>query len=366
MSNLEINNAQVSDLTNKQEDYSVPSAKTDGSDGQKEKRHFNNNWTKYLGYYVLIPELKRAIDIISTWAIGKGWEADDDTTEVLRSIRGIGSDSFDTVLENQVRTMFINGDSYAEIIRDEDGELINLKPIAPDTMVIISNKQGMIERFEQINQVDDKLPPQKFDTEQIFHLSRNRIANSILGQSIIKELEFIILARNEAMADWKKVMHRNVNPVRIWHLDTDVQADVDRFVAKIESTINNVENVFVPRGNVEVEISSVAPNASLNGIPWIRELNSYFYEATGVPEIVAGSGKQFTDASSKIKYLVWQQSVEEIQLYVEEQVGLQLGMEINLVFPASLEQGIVQEQQKEGQLQASRPNDVIAELEGVT
>ncbi len=366
MVNLTIENAQVSDLKNTQENYSVPPATTDGADGQKRKRNFNDKWPIYFGYYTIIPELKRAIDIISTWAIGKGYEADADTTEILRGIKGIGNDSFNTILENMIRTMYTNGDSYAEIVRDDDGELINLKPIAPQTMVIISNQKGTIEEFEQINQVDEKLPGKTFKTEDIFHLSRNRVADSILGQSIIKELEFIIKARNEAMTDWQKVMHRNVNPVRIWHLDTDVKAEVEEFTRKIESTITNVENIFVPRGNVEVEISSVAPNASLNGIPWIRELNNYFFEATGVPEIVAGSGKQFTDASSKIKYLVWQQSVEEIQLYVEEQVGLQLGMEINLLFPASLEKGILQEQQKEGELVAARPNDMTAELEGAT
>ena len=366
MAELNINQTAVSDLTNRQEDFSVAPAVTDGATGQKETRHINTHWTKYFGYYDEIAELKRAIDIISTWAIGKGYESDIETKEILTGINGIGNDSFNIILENLTRVMFINGDSFAEIIRDDDGELINLKPLPPETIVIISNEQGMIVRYEQVSKVKEKIGVKKFAKDEIFHLSRNRVADSITGQSIIKELEETILARNEAIKDWRKVMHRNVNPVRIWHLDSDDETKVKEFVRKVESTITGAENIFVPRGNVEVEVSSVAPNATLNGIPWIRELSGYFFEASGIPEIIVSSGKQFTDASSKIKYLVWEQSVEQIQLYIEEQVGIQLGIEINLVFPASLEKGILQEQQKEGELVGARPNDTLAELEGAT
>ncbi len=368
MAQLNLANAATSDLENRQTDFSVPPAYTDSSEGQKKGRHNSGKWQQYYGYYNKIPELKRAIDIIATWSIGKGYISDPETTEILDSIRGYGNDSFNTILENAIRTMWINGDSFCEIIRDkETGELINLKPLPPESIIIISNEKGIIIGYEQVS----KLPEGtkvigKYTPEKIFHLARNRVADSILGQSIITELEVIILSRNEAIADWKKVMHRNVNPVRIWHIDSDDPTQISTIKSKIENSIKDAENIFVPRGNIEVEISSIAPSSSLNGIPWIRELNSYFYEAVGVPEIVAGTGKQFTDASSKIKYLVWQQSVEESQLYIEEQVGLQLGIAIDLVFPASLERGILQEQVKEGQLIAASPNDTTAELEGAT
>ena len=367
MAETDIRQTTTTSLASTQKDFSVSPVSTDAATGQKEYVWSNTKWTQYFGYYQQIPELKRAIDIIATWSIGKGYKSDPETTEILDSIMGAGNDSFNTILENMVRVMFINGDSFAEIIRDpETGMLVNLKTLDPSSISIITNSKGRIIRYEQTFKTPENTNILKFKSNEIFHLSRNRVADEIVGQSIIKELEVIILARNEAIADWKKVMHRNINPVRLWHIDDDDPGRIEAFKAKVETAVKDAENIFIPRGNVEVEVSSIAPNATLNGIPWIRELNSYFFEATGIPEIVAGSGKQFTDTSSKVKYLVWQQSVEEEQLFLEEQVGLQLGIAIKLIFPASLERGILQEQSKEGTLVAAQPNDVIAELEGAT
>ncbi|HEC66135.1 MAG TPA: phage portal protein [bacterium] len=371
MAQTEISEAKVSNLEGTQTNFSVAPATLDTAEAQEFTTYLNTDFIKYLGYYRIIPELKRAIDIVATWTIGKGFETDPEARQILDGIRGNGLDSFNTILENMMRMMFINGDSYAEIIRDsETGMLINLKPLDPQNIQIVANQKGMIVRYELLSRIgqhgkrDGKA--QHLKPEQVLHFSRNRMGSEIHGQSIVTALEKIILSRNEAIDDWKVVLHRNVSPARIWHLDTDKAEEVSEFITKIEKALKNKENIFIPQGNVEVEISSVSPNSTLNAMSWIRELNNYFYEASGIPEIIAGSGRQFTDASSKIKYLAWQQTIEEEQLFVEEQVGLQLGIEINLIFPASLEKGVLQEQQKEGQLQAGRPNDVIAELEGAT
>jgi len=57
----------------------------------------------------------------------KGFKADEETTMLLDSIKGFGVDTFNTILENAMRTMLIGGNFYAEIIRDEEGVLTNLK-----------------------------------------------------------------------------------------------------------------------------------------------------------------------------------------------------------------------------------------------
>ena len=46
--------------------------------------------------------------------------------------------------------------------------------------------------------------------EEIFHLSRNRIADEIHGTSLIDILEWIVTAKEEAERDYKTLMHRNV------------------------------------------------------------------------------------------------------------------------------------------------------------
>ncbi len=354
---------------NTQVDYSVPSETTDAAGDSKETRWQSEDWPKNLGYYKKIPELKVAIDTKATWTLGAGFEADAQTELVLLSIKGNGKDSFNSILKNMVRTYTIDGDSFAEIIRDEVGMFINLKPLNPDTIVIVQNQQGRIIRYEQTNKV--KKPNTKFEPEEIFHLSRERIADEMHGISVVPSVQWIIDARNEAMNDYKRVMHRNVEPLWIFHLDTDDTTEVATFKTKYNSARKDGENLFIPKGTVEPEVVGVPPNANLNPITWINQLNDYFFQAVNVPQIIIGNAKEFTDASGKIVYLAYEQSVKAEQLYVEEQVLGQLNLEIHLTFPASLQNDAisntpteVDKVEEEAQEPANQPNDTTVEQEG--
>ena len=111
---------------------------------------------------------------------------------------------------------------------------------------------------------------------------------------------------------------------------------------------------------VEVEQIATAPNSTLNPLPWIDSLNDYFYEVAGVPKVIIGGSKAFTEASAKIAYLAFQQTTEEDQLFIEEQVLLQLGLEIELEFPASLENELISDNNKDATNGAAQPNEVTA------
>lgn len=363
-----ITSADYSDMTNVVKDYSVSAMNIDGVSDLEETYYDNSNWSQYLGYYKTIPELQISIDAKATWTVGKGFIADDTTTMILDTIRGWGKDTFNTILENMIRTYHIAGDAFAEIIKDEEGVLINLKPLDPGSIRIVVNKQGKIKRYEQISKIrgtKNKI----FNTEDIFHLARNRVADEIHGVSIIKAVENIILMRNEAMSDFKRVLHRNISPLIIWNLDTDDPAKVAEFKTKTDKATSLGENLYIPKGSVEPNIISTAPNATLNPLPWIETLNSYFYQAVGVPDIITGSSKVLTEASAKIAYLAFQQTIEEEQLFIEENVLSQLNLLIQLEFPASLENEMLSDKPKVEnrgieQEQASQPNDTTAEMEG--
>jgi len=344
MPETRINSAIASE--NKQVDYSVDSATTDGPTGQKEFEWINTHFEEWFGYYKKIPELSSVIDAKATWTVGKGFKADPETTFVLDSLQGFGKDTFNTILENMIRTYNIGGDSYCEIIRDEEENIINLKPLDPSTMKHVSNKQGMIIRFEQISKL--KYPPKKFKPKEIFYLPRNRVADEIHGQSIIEKLIDIILKKNEAMDDYKKVLHRNVAPLWIFHLDTDDPTEISKFKTKYDKARKDGENMYIPKDVVVPEMVSVAANAVMNPISWIESLDAKFYEAAQVPKIIVGGGGGFTEAAVKIAYLAFQQTIEEEQLFIEEQVGIQLGMEIELEFPASLENELLSDNAKDG------------------
>ena len=129
--------------------------------------------------------------------------------------------------------------------------------------------------------------------------------------------------------------------------------------------------MFVPKGVVVPELISTATNASLNPLAWIAQLNDYFFQVVNVPQIIMGNAKAFTDASVKIVYLSYEQSVKGDQLYLEEETLLQLNIEIEWTFPASLQNEAISDTPTETDLveeepieEATQQNDTTEELEG--
>ena len=370
MPETDISKSIASDLAGAMVNFYVSSQTTDAAGDQKETEWISTTWNQNLGYYKTIPELKTAIDTKANWTIGAGIEADEVTTMQLMTIKGNGKDTFSSILKNAIKVKTIDGDSYAEIIIDKFNTFINLKPLAPDSIRSVWNAQGRIKRYEQINKLTKKAI-KTYKPEEIFHLSRERIADEIHGISVIPAVEWIILARNEAMNDWKRVLHRNVDPLWIFHLDTDDTTQIAAFKTKMDNARKGGENMYIPKGAVVPELVATATNASLNPLAWINQLNDYFFQAVNVPQIIIGNAKEFTDASGKIVYLSYEQSVKAEQLYIEEQVLAQLNIEIALTFPASLQNDTISNTPNETTTveeepieQSAQPNDTKETLPG--
>jgi len=150
MPDTRIDAAVATDNESSFTDYSVDAQHTDGVSDEGLTRYTVKNWNQNLGYYKEIPELRAVIDARAGWTNGKGFQADPTTTMILDTIKGFGKDSFNTILENMNRTADIAGDSFAEIIRDKEGNLINIKPLDPSTIVIVAEKTGIIKNYEKI------------------------------------------------------------------------------------------------------------------------------------------------------------------------------------------------------------------------
>ncbi len=341
--------------------FEVDSAKTDGPFDQKETKWEDENWEDYFGYYTddKIPEITAVIDAKATWTVGKGFKADEETTMLLDSIKGFGVDTFNTILENAMRTMLIGGNFYAEIIRDEEGVLTNLKPLDSGVMSNIVDGAGVIKRFEQKSKVAGK-KPRRLEPEKVFYLARNRVADEIHGRGIIQKLKRIMDMKNRAMNDWDRVLHHNIDPMIAYKLDTQDTTKIAAFKAKVDAAKGKGDNMYIPQGSVEFEIISLAPNANLSPMSWIEYLDNLLYQTAGVPKIVVGGSSEFTEKASSIVYLAFQQSVEEEQLYIEEQVLAQLNLVIELEFPVSLENELLSDEKKDPDPTTVQPNETTA------
>ncbi len=366
MPQTDIDGAVASDLQNVLEDFKVVTEVTDAAQGSEDYKWMMSDWPEHLGYYKNIPELKTAINTKVLWTIGAGFEANEETKLLLMRMKGSGKSTFNSIISNQQRVSILAGDSFAEIIRDENGVLANLKPLDPSSMQIISTGKGIIKGYAQINKIRETIRP--FEPDEIFHLSRDRIADEIHGTSVIPAVKWIIDARNEAMNDWRKVLHRNLRPFIIWHLDTDDQTEIAAFKTKTDKASADNENIYIPKGTVVPEIVTPLQNNATNPLTWVQQLNDYFFQVVNMPQIIVGNAKAFTDASGKIVYLAYEQGVKGDQLYIEEQVLNQLNVEIKLTFPASLQNELISDQpmelEEEEQEPAAQPNDTTEEIEG--
>lgn len=367
MVEVDIGETIASDLASAITDFDVTAQDTDAAGDQKEYTWQTTTWSESLGYYKTIPEFKVAVDTKVNWTIGAGFTADEPTVILLGNIKGNGKDSFNSILKNAIKVKTIDMDSFAEIIYDEDKVIANIKPLDPSSMRIVHNDKGRIIRYEQVSKT--KEVEKKFQPNEIFHLSNERVADEIHGVRILDSVKWIIKARNEAMTDMKKLMHRHVIPRFKYELDTDDTSKIAAFKTKEDAATAAGENIYIPMNAVKHEIIAVPPNATLNPLTWIDKLNDYFFQAVNVPQIIIGNAKEFTDASGKIVYLAYEQCVKAEQLYIEEQVLGQLNLAIQLTFPASLQNELVSDQpstelEEEPIEKAVQPNDTTAELEG--
>jgi len=347
MAKLDFSSAVSTDMENKVVDASVATLSTEGVSDQKETEYVNSEWTQQWGYFNAHPELKSAILMKTTWDVGKGYTADPETSVILDHISGMGKDTFEDVLFNADLVRYVGRDSFAEIIRAEDGTLLNLKPLDPSSISIIIDGKGIIKRYEQFN----KLGPKKeaihtFKPDEIFHLSNNRLADQMHGISVIESLDKTLLAEIESFEDVKKVMHRQAKPFIIFKIKSDDPDKIDPLIAKVDAIRNKGEDLFIPDDENILSYEVVQVNVGEIILAWRQEITNKFYRALGMPLVLFGA-QGSTESGSKMEYTAHEQVFEREQRYLERQVWNQLGLKIDLVSPVSLIENLQTDERKD-------------------
>lgn len=354
-----LSSTTTSNLTTTVTDVTVTPMNTDGATGQDEYTWQNTKWSTYWGYFNSIPELKSALLMKATWDVGKGYEADPETTVILDSIKGWGKDTFLDILFNMDLISRLSGDAYAEIIRDKNtNELLNLKVLDPGSIRIVTDDKGIILRYEQDSKISKKTI--KFKPEEIFHISHNRLADQIHGISDIVSMENTILAELENFTDLKKIMHRQARPMIMFKLGTDDPSKISTFVAKMDQAVAKGENIYIPDDKNTVSYEVIQLNIASSVMQWRDDIRNKFYRSLGLPLIVFGNAGT-TESGGKIEYLAHEQVFSHDQKFLEEQIWNQLFLRIHLNSPVTLLENLQSDQRKDGnQGLEIQPNDITA------
>lgn len=362
MPKLDISRAVTSDQENNVTDYVEYGLNTDGVGSQEETTWVNTNFSYYWNEFNTKPDLKSALLMKSIWTVGKGYTCDPGTQVILDHITGWGKDSFDDILFNMDLMSRVAGDSFAEIIRDADTEeLINLKPLDPSSIRIVVNRKGIIKRYEQISKLGDKNEVEHiFQPEEILHFSHNRLADQIHGISDIEALRTLIAAEAESFDDSRKASHRQARPLIMFKLKTDDAVKIQAFADKMDSATNKGENIYIPDDENTVSFEIVQVNMSESMLSWRADIRNKFYRAVGLPLIIFGNAGT-TESGGKIEYLAHEQVFEHDQRRVELNIWNQLFLKIDLTPPATLQENLQRDEQKDaGQGLEFQQNDVTA------
>lgn len=350
MSDTDITAVTQTALNSGVPDYSVMPKSLDSAESD-EFYYYNPNFTKYFGYYKNIPELKSAIDILATWVVGKGYTADVRTKIFLESLRGHGKDNDDTLLFNMFVMKKINGDSFTQIIREGE-RIINLKPLNPARVRVVFGKNGIIKRYDYFQHSSSW---KKIDTLDMLHLINNRVGDEIHGTSTIEACQWVIDARNEAMADKRRMLHRST--IRIIEVDMDDTSKLVNLKNEYRQAVKNGEVMFVPKGTTG--FPDVKPLSMAEHSDWIRYLENFFYQIVGTPRVIL-TQEGTTEAGGKIGYLSFEPPYTREQQILEAELWNQLAIKIQFNRPPSLSTMLQEEQTKNQSQTGFQPTEFQA------
>jgi len=309
------------------------------------------NAAKYWGYYKKYGQLKKAIDTLSLYTVGKGYATEPYYKVIMDNWRGIGEDTAVSIFWNMEVTKYTQGDAFAEIIRDEkSNRILNVKPISPERMRVVYGKNGIIKRFEQVKngKVDVKFKP-----EEIFHISNDRVGDEQRGVSVVECCEWVINAIEEARRDYRVLLHRNVVPVRIIEVDTDDTTKRNAFMTEYKDAIQKGEVLVVPKGTVSISDTKIQIQ---DPIQWIQSLENYFYLAVGIPKTIA-SPEGVSEGTSKVGYLLFEPIYTYRQTLLEADIWAQLQIRLTFNRPPSLMDNMQSNEAKNTSQTGFQPKD---------
>jgi hypothetical protein len=341
MGNLDITQTSTTSLDTKVDNFSVASKVIDQATSE-DTIWANDHFDQNLSYYLTIPEYKKAIDTYATWVLGRGYTCDANVKLILEDVRGWGEDTFLSILWNMLVVKKFHGDSYAEIIRDEDGEMINLKPLNPRNVKHVCSKKVVLKHYLFVKNDNKEI---KIDKKDMLHLCNDRIADEIHGRSVGECVKWIIDARNEAMSDVRRIAHRST--IRILYIEEDNKERLTSLKTDYADAMNKGELLILPIAagdGSKFEDLSTPPIQQI--MEWIAYLENFFYQAVGVPKSIVGGVQDTTEAASKVGMVVFDPIYLREITDLQEDLWNQLPLRINFTGQKSMMDNVQTDESK--------------------
>lgn len=304
----------------------------------------SGTWMTHNSYYKNHSAVKTVINKLRMWTIGKGHNTTKASTKkITDKVIGRGNECFDEVISNVAGVRHIDGDSYAEIVGGKGTKLVNLKPLNPGSMKVYYKKNGMISHYTQQHSDGTE---QRFETEEIFHLTLNRIADESHGIGDIEALTTYLNKIKQLDEDMAVMFHRYIVPMIIWKMNTTKTTDISQFKADHKIAKDSGQDIIISDKAVDWDLVEAGKNG-VDPLTWRQTWVEEVTKGGGVPALIMSIAAGTTEASSKMVYLAWQQVIEAEQNYLEKQIKLQLGLDVTFEFPARIEENLGEDEGKD-------------------
>jgi len=311
---------------------------------------------QHIKAYKTVPAYKNSIDSLATFAVGIGWDTEDQATKVeLEHLDGWGEDTFDNIIWNMQVMKKVTGDAFAEIIR-KNGKLINIKTISAERIKLNLDKKGRIESYGVL---DKSGKWQTLTKDQMLHFSNNRIGDECHGVSTYEVCEWTINALEEALRDERMIKHRDL-AMGVLEIDTDNTTKRDKITEQYAAAVKNGEVLVLPKGMAELK---QANNISTKDrLEWIRYLEDKLMRAVNTPEVILGGSSSATEVGGKMGWLSFEPTYVREQRQAEQDMWNQLGIKIKFKRPASLGGTVQNDEAKNTGQVGMQPNDTQATM----
>ena len=359
----DITKTGTTSLDTELDDFSVASAKIDGAEGTGETYWYFSDFSEKLGYYLTIPEYKRAVDTFATQVLSKGFEAKDPRVRVeLDHLKGWGEDNFLAIMWNMLVMKKVNGDSFAEIMRDEKTNLIiNIKPLDPGRMRVVVNPKGFLKRYDYL-QTGKKREFEQLKPSRVLHLVNDRIADQIHGIAASEAAKWVIDARHEVMEDLRRISHRST--IRVLYVKEEDLSRRSNLKRDYAEAIKKGELLILPGDPKVMGFQDLTMPPTQAYMDQIRYYENVFYQVVGVPRAAVGSTEGDTEASAKVGIFASEPGYTRETTDLEADLWNQLAIKVKFEEQPSMMDGLQQQEQKNNAQTGFQPNDTQVNMEG--
>jgi hypothetical protein len=254
-------------------------------------------WNSVMVGYVLVSEDENALKLIQ------------DSLELM---------DIDAVLLDSVIYTLVFGDSFIERVRSGK-TIVKLKTVDPITMQINIDEHGELINYQQ--KIQGKLLP-PLDPEEIIHFRFFPKPDSPYGVSLIGPSKDTIdrkITTDESIA---KAIGRHGTPKYIVKIGTGEDIPPESIFADIKSKLEDIDstNEFIVPGMIDIS------QLDETGVQNVKEYYDYFQTQLIVgllcPEEALGQGKGSTEATSRVKEIMYERFIKAIQHKITTMVRL--------------------------------------------